>query len=298
MKFSCRTEDLLGAVSTVSRAIGGQQALPILGNILFTTEGKRCTLSATNLEFSIISYIDAEVENEGSITVPAKAIQNFAQYCTSDEVLFETSEDSQLKCFSKKTKTVIAGEPASEYPTITPIQKEALLTVSDKEFFNAIHHTAFASARTTARPVLSGVYFRAAKDELVLVATDSYRLSEYKLQVMEKQGEINCIVPMKVLVEIMAIISGSLRERGGGDERSDKDKGRPTSITLSAQQIEVVIGKTKVLSRLIDGTFPNYEQILPANASTTVSFSLPELLTDVKRMHYFAKESNNNLIFT
>ena len=96
----------------------------------------------------------------------------------------------------------------------------------------------------------------------------------------------------------MAIISGALRERGGGDERSDKDKGRPTSITLSAQQIEVVIGKTKVLSRLIDGTFPNYEQILPANASTTVSFSLPELLTDVKRMHYFAKESNNNLIFT
>lgn len=297
MKFSCRTEELLSAVSTVSRAIGGQQALPILGNILFTVEGKRCTLSATNLEFSIISYTDAEVENEGSITVPAKAIQNFAQYCTSEEVLFETSEDSQLKCFSKKTKTVIAGEPASEYPTITPIQKEALLTVNDKELFTAIHHTAFASARTTTRPVLSGVYVRVAKDELTLVATDSYRLSEYRIQVMEKQGEINCIVPMKVLVEIMAIISGSLRERGG-EEKGDKDKGRPTSMSLSSQQIEVVIGKTKVLSRLIDGTFPNYEQILPANASTTVLFSLPELLTDVKRMHYFAKESNNNLVFT
>ena len=107
MKFSCKTKDVLQAIGIVSRAIGGQQALPILGNILFQIEGKRCTLSATNLEFSIISHIDAEVENEGTITIPAKAIQNFTQYSTSDEVLFESSEDSQLKCFSKKSKTVI-----------------------------------------------------------------------------------------------------------------------------------------------------------------------------------------------
>ena len=301
MKFSCKTRDVLQAIGVVSRAISGQQALPILGNILFQVEGKRCTFSATNLEFSIITYIDAEVENEGSITIPAKAIQNFAQYSTSEDVLFESSEDAQLKCFSKKSKTMIAGEPATEYPTIAPIQKEALLKVGDSEFMEAIHHTAFASARTTTRPVLSGVYFKVTKGDLTLVATDSYRLSEYKIPIVEKQGEVHCIVPTRVLVEIMTVLGGSVKgeETKKGEKKEEKKAtgGHPIDITLSSQQIEVVVGRTKILSRLIDGTFPNYEQILPTTVATTVTLPLSEFLTDIKRMHYFAKESNNNLTF-
>src|SRR3989344_3874577 len=304
MKFSCKTKDVLQAIGIVSRAISGQQALPILGNILFQVEGKRCTFSATNLEFSIITHIDAEVENEGSITIPAKAIQNFAQYSSSDDVLFESSEDSQLKCFSKKSKTVIAGEAATEYPTISSIQKEVLLKISDADFLEAIHHVAFASARTTTRPVLSGVYFKVQKGELILVATDSYRLSEYRVPVLEKQGEVNCIVPTRVLIEAMTVLGSAVK--GGGEEKKAAEKGeksakatvgRPMDITLSTQQIEVVIGRTKILSRLIDGVFPNYEQILPSTAATTVMLPLGEFLTDIRRMHYFAKESNNNLTF-
>lgn len=299
MKFSCKTREVLQAIGIVSRAISGQQALPILGNILFHVEGKRCTFSATNLEFSIITHIDAEVENEGSITTPAKAIQNFAQYSSSEDVLFESSEDSQLKCFSKKSKTIIAGEPATEYPTISPIQKEVLLKVKDTDFLDAIHHTAFASARTTTRPVLSGVYFKVAKGELTLVATDSYRLSEYKIPILEKQGEVNCIVPTRVLVEVMTVLGATVK--GGGEEKKGGEKAKaetPIDITLSSQQIEVVVGRTKILSRLIDGAFPNYEQILPPSAATTVQLPLSEFLTDIRRMHYFAKESNNNLTFT
>ena len=299
MKFSCKTKDILHTINLVGRAITGQQAIPILNNILFQVEGKRCVLSATNLEFSIISSLDAEVENEGAITIPTKAIQNFAQYSTDDEVVFESSEDAQLKCRSKKSKTVIAGEPATEYPTISPIQKEVTLTVSDTELYDAIHHVSFASAKTTTRPVLSGVYFKITKKELILVATDSYRLSEYKIPVLETQGEVECIVPSKVLVEIMSILGGA--KKGRGEEDGDKKKktkakkGEPVSITLSSQQIEVVVGQTTVLSRLIDGSFPNYQQILPASSSTTAVLPLQELLTSVKRMHYFAKESNNNL---
>src|SRR3989344_8344895 len=127
MKFSCRTKEILRVIAVTSRAISNQQAMPILNNILFHVEGKRCTLSATNLEFSIISHLDADVENEGSITVPGKAIQNFAQYSMDDEVVFESSEDSHLKCHSKKSKTVIAGESAAESHTITTIQKEVQL---------------------------------------------------------------------------------------------------------------------------------------------------------------------------
>ena len=301
MKFSCKTKDILQAIGIVSRAISGQQALPILGNILFQIEGKRCTLSATNLEFSIISHIEAEVENEGAITIPMKAIQNFTQYSTSDEVLFESSEGSQLRCFSKKSKTVIAGEPSTEYPTIAHIQREASLTTNDHDLLDAIHYVVFASARTTTRPVLSGVYVRVVKGELILVATDSYRLSEYRIPMQEMRGEINCIIPARVLAEVMAVLGAAVKGREDEKEHEKKRReggGRPVEITLSSQQMEVVVGRTKILSRLIEGTFPNYEQILPASSLTTVTFPLGELLSDVRRMHYFAKEGNNNLTFS
>ena len=139
MKFSCKKEDLLQALNLVSRAIGGQQALPILGNILLEAEGKRCTVSATDLELSIITSFGANIENEGAITIPAKAFLNFAQYNSDDEILLETSEGTQLKCTSEHAKTVIAGESAQEYPTITPIEKETSLTLEASPLLGALH---------------------------------------------------------------------------------------------------------------------------------------------------------------
>src|SRR3989344_922898 len=204
MKFSCKKEDLLQALNLVSRAIGGQQALPILGNILLEAEGKRCTVSATDLELSIITSFGANIENEGAITIPAKAFLNFAQYNSDDEILLETSEGTQLKCTSEHAKTVIAGESAQEYPTITPIEKE----------------------------------------------------SEEK-----------------------------------------KEKASKIEVALSSQQIELRVGNTILLSRLIDGKFPDYQQIIPSETKTTVVLPTKELTTTIKRMHYFAKEINNNLTF-
>src|SRR5687767_13020004 len=124
MKLSCKTSELLQALHLVSRAIGVQQALPILSNILIEAEGKRCRVSATDLELSMTTSFEASIENEGTITVPAKAILNFAQYNNDLEVLLETSEGTQLKCVSKHGKTTIAGEAATEYPTISGVQRK------------------------------------------------------------------------------------------------------------------------------------------------------------------------------
>src|SRR3989338_11011263 len=118
MKFSCRTAELLQTLQLASRAISGQQALPILNNVLIEIEGKHCTISATDLELSIVTSFEADIENEGAITVPAKTFLHFAQYNSNEEILIETSEGTQLQCTSKQTKTVIAGESAQEYPTI------------------------------------------------------------------------------------------------------------------------------------------------------------------------------------
>jgi len=305
MKFSCNTSEFLQALHLVSRAISGQQALPILGNILLAAEGKRCTVSATDLELSIVTHFEAQIENEGSITIPAKAILNFAQYNQDNEVLLETSEGTQLKCTSKHAKTLIAGEAASEYPTITSIKKEDLFSIDAAPLLEALNKVTFASARSTLRPVLSGVYLRAEKGSLIFVATDSYRLSEYRIPVEKGAGDISCIIPTKVLEELKAVLSASKEEKKEESNEEDEEKKskkparlKNVEITLGSQQIEINIGNTKLLSRLIDGKFPDYQQIIPKGAKTKATLPTKELLTTVKRMHYFAKEINNNLTFT
>lgn len=304
MKFSCQTTDLLSALHLVSRAIGSQQALPILGNILMEAEGRRCTVSATDLELSIITHFDARIENEGSITIPAKAILNFAQYNSDPEVLLETSEGTQLKCTSKHAKTVIAGEAASEYPTITAVDRQTSFTLEAEPLLQALHLVTFASAKTTLRPVLSGVSFQREKGKLILVATDSYRLSEYTIQTKGEGEEVSCIIPTKILDELRVVLSANLKKTDGkpskeGEEQKEEaeKKGLEISVYLSKQQIEMHIGNVRLLSRLIDGKFPDYRQILPKETKTTVLFPSHELSTAVKRLHYFAKEMNNNLTF-
>ena len=299
MKFSCKKSDLLQGLNLVSRAIGGQQALPILGNILLDVEGKRCTISATDLELSIITSFEANIENEGAITIPAKAFLNFAQYNSDDEILLETSEGTQLKCTSEHTKTVIAGESAQEYPTITPIEKETSFSLDVAPLLDALHMVTFASARTTLRPVLSGVYLRAEKGQLIFVATDSYRLSEFRIGAEGSGADISCIIPAKVLEELRSILSSlkSDREKKGEEKKGKKENIKKVEVSLSSQQIELRIGNTTLLSRLIDGKFPDYQQIIPNETKTTVKLQTKELTTTIKRMHYFAKEINNNLTF-
>lgn len=299
MKLLCKTTDLQQAIHLVSGAISNQQALPILGNILIQAEGKRCTASATDLELSIVTSFPAEIENEGAITIPSKAFLNFAQYNTDTEVLLETSEGTQLKCTSKKAKTLISGEAASEYPTITPIEKETTFPIAAGPLLEALHTVTFAAAKTTLRPVLSGVYVRSEKEKLILVATDSYRLSEYTISA-GKAGDISCIIPTKVFDELQSVL-GSQKEDGGREEQEgEKKKKKPdqyVSVTLSSQQIELQTGSTQLLSRLIDGKFPDYQQIVPKSPKTIVKIAAKELLPAVRRMHYFAKEINNNLTF-
>jgi DNA polymerase-3 subunit beta len=299
MKLLCKTTDLQQALHLVSRAISNQQALPILGNILLEAEGKRCKTSATDLELSIVTSFPAEIENEGAITIPAKAFLNFAQYNTDTDVLLETSEGTQLKCTSKKAKTLISGEAASEYPTITPIEKETTFPLAAAPLLEALHTVTFAAAITNLRPVLSGVHVRSEKGKLIFVATDSYRLSEYVVAA-GKAGDISCIIPKKVFDELQSVIGSHKEERREDEKETEKKKQKTdltVDVTLSSQQIELHVGPTQLLSRLIDGKFPDYQQIIPKSPKTTVKIAVKELLPAIRRMHYFAKEINNNLAF-
>lgn len=300
MKFTCNTSDLLHALQLCGRAISAQQALPILQNIHLRAEGKRCTVTATDLELSIVTSFAASIEREGAITIPSKAVINMAQYMDDPELLLEAVEGTQLRCTSSRTKTLLSGEAATEYPSIPPIDKKTAFTIHSTPLLTALNLVTFASARSSLRPVLSGVSVRSEKGMFTLVATDSYRLSEYTIPATGATEEISCIIPVKVLEELKAMLAAqkplpaaAKKTKGGGADLEKDDQ--LVGVVLSQQQIELSVGSTKLLSRLIEGKFPDYKQIVPPATGCTAALSIRELTTAVKRMHYFAKEVNNNI---
>lgn len=301
MKFTCSTPDLLQALQLVSRAISGQQALPILGNILLQAQGNRCIVSATDLELSIVTSFEARIETEGSVTVPAKAFLNFAQYNSDPEVTLETKEGTQIRCSSAHSKSMLSGEAASDYPSIVPVEQKTTFSLDAATLLEGLHLVTFASARTSLRPVLSGVYLRTEGESIILVATDSYRLSEYVIKAQPTE-QISCIIPVKVLDELRTVLGAKKPAKRSATEEDAKEGERaeaiPVHISLSQQQIEIRVDNTRLLSRLIEGKFPDYRQIIPKEHTTKAVLSTRELTTAVKRMHYFAKEVNNNLTFS
>lgn len=296
MKFSCGTPQLLHSLQFVSRAIGGQQALPILGNILLRAEKDECIVCATDLEMSLVTKLSASIEQEGVITIPAKAILNVVQYCTDPEIILETIEGTQLKCVSKKSRAMLSGEAATNYPTISPIERQINVHLPVTPLFRALHYVTFAAARTSLRPVLSGISVRCEKGSIVFAATDSYRLSEYHIPAGEVKEEFSCIIPVKILEELKLLIGGAdPMDEQKGDKPNMKD--RTVEVSLSKQQVEFRFGDHLLLSRLIEGKFPDYKQIVPKEEVMNTVFATHELQTATKRMHYFAKEMNNTLTF-
>lgn len=300
MKFSVPTKNFLTGLQLVSRAIGTEQVLPILQNILISIKGNLCTLSATNLELSIVTSFDVSVENEGSITVPAKAILNFIQYNQDENIVLETSEGTQLKIHSRRAKVVIVGETAQSFPVITGIQKQLSLPLPIQNFIHALNLTTFSCAKTNARPVISGAFLYTKDNTLFIASTDSYRLSEYKLRIPSISNEISCIIPARFLEELRSILLHHLTTTSPHEKNTSFTT--PVEgvfeLNLGAQQIEAIIGTTHIISRLIEGKFPDYQQVLPKEKTATITIHTKDFLNAVKRMHYFAKEQSNNITFS
>lgn len=290
MKFSCSTANLLSSVQLASRVVGTEQTLPVLQNILIHVEGNRCTLSATNLELSLVIHFGVEVESEGSVTVPAKALLNFVQFNQDQQILLELSEGSQLKLRSNTAKAVIAGEEASSFPVITPIQSGTSLALPSAPFLRALTLVTFACAKNSSRPVISGVSMKVDGSTLTLVGTDSYRLSEYRIPLTGTNENITCIIPARFLDELKVIIATV-------GEKMDEAE-RALNLTISHQQIEASVGSVRLTSRLIEGKFPDYAQVLPKECQTTVHLATKDLLSAMKRMSYFARELNHNITFS
>jgi len=283
MRLICTQKDLSSALSITNRAVGINNTLPVLNNVLVKAEGKKLYFTATNLEIAISYWIEADIKNEGEITIPSKLLTSYINYLKDDKVDLALENGDSVLVKTSDSKTKIKGIAAMEFPTIPVVEKEGGFTVSSKDLEFAIKQVAFAASMSSTRPILTGVFFSTSKDKLKMVATDSYRLAEKTLNIKNSMGDISCIIPVKTILELGGILS--LLKEGGDIE-----------VIVSKNQVFFSLNKVKVTSRLIEGQFPNYQQVIPKTTKTTANLNISELSLALKRINLFAKENNNKIL--
>lgn len=280
MKISCTQENLSRGLGIVGHMVSARTTLPVLNNILIKTEKGRLTLSATDLEIGISTWIGSKVDKDGAITVPARLFSEYVSANTDKTINLEL-KDTTLHLDSEHFKANIKGIEASEFPLIPQVKEISQMEISAADLKSGINKTVFASAVDETRPVLAGVYFKDAAGKLKMVATDSYRLAEIGINLSVKVNkEINFIVPQRTMMEIGRLIDESLEK---------------VEIKVGENQVQFKLGPTIVVSRLVEGSFPDYEQIIPASIKTKVELKTADFANALKMASFFARESANNV---
>lgn len=282
MKLFCSLKDLDYAINIANKAISPNNTLPVLNNILIKAEGKRLYFSATNLEIAISCSIQADVRSEGAITVPAKLITNYISLLSDEKVEINVLEGLNLSITTPSSSTKIKCINADEFPLIPKIEKGQDFTIKIKDFYEAISETVFAASSNTTRPVLSGVLLVSVDGFVKMVATDSYRLAEKVLKISKKlEEDVYSIIPAKTLMELSKIIS--------------KAEAKELTVHISKNQVLFSIDGVELISRLIEGKFPDYDKIIPHDEKTKIEFSTDEMSMVLKRVSLFARENNNSV---
>ncbi|MBT3418980.1 MAG: DNA polymerase III subunit beta [Candidatus Magasanikbacteria bacterium] len=289
MKFTCTKENLAHALTVVSGIAGKQVNLPILTNILIKAHEAHIEVISTNLEIAVQTTLRGKIEQTGSFTVPAKTLTDYVNLLGSEQVDV-TLKGNELLVKSGSSSTKIKGIPADEYPVIPAIQEAQTFTLSAAPFRDALSSVVFAAAKNEIRPELSGVYMGFKTERysgLILAATDSYRLAEKKVSLAGGVDTVTCIIPAKTVYEMARLISSQKGMEGD----------MTVELHISDNQIAMLFQGIQMTSRIIDGTYPDYVQIIPESFKTTATFPVDIVKKKIKAASLFTTMGVNAVSF-
>lgn len=276
MRLSLTQENLSRALSSVGRVVSSRSSLPVLSNVLLSTDGNRLRLSATNLEIGINYWIGSKVEQQGSLTVPARLFTEFVSSLPHGTIEL-AALDNVLTVKTPHYESKINGISAEEFPLIPTISADPVLSLDAGTLKDALVQVVVAASADEARPVLAGVYMYTEESNLYLVATDSYRLAEKRLELADDvEKQFAAIVPARTMQELVRLLGESEQ---------------PVEVYLDENQVMFRLGEIELVSRLIEGQFPNYRQIIPKKAETSFDISTAEFARITKVASLFARES-------
>lgn len=282
MELTVAQEKLAHALTSTSRVASAKAGLPVLANILLRTDKTRLYVAATNLELASSTTIAAKVIGSGQITAPAKLISEFVSNLPKGDVKLKL-DGTKLHITAGGYSSTINGIEADEFPALPTIdEKESIhLNLSADDFKQAAAQTTFACSADVTRPVLTGVYWHTYEGELYLVGTDGYRLAERRL--MKAESELAAIIPSSTIHEVLRLISDSTTE---------------LDVLFDETQVRFRIGDTEVTSRLIEGSYPNYRQLIPSSTETSAVVDLSELARTAKIARLFARDQGGSVVLS
>jgi len=273
-------ENLARGLSVVSRAVSNR-SLPVLTNVLLKTEDGGLKLTATNLEIGITYWVPGKIEVDGATSVPARLLTDLVGSLPGSEpISLELGDGATLHIRAGRFESNIKGIPAEDFPTVQTAGERPITRVAQKVLRQALDETAFAAASDEARPILTGVLARFEGDQLTLAAADNYRIAVKTITVLDPVEETSVVIPARALHELSRVLS---------------DTDDPVSIVLahSRNQLLFHIDGVDLVTRLIDGQYPNYQSVLPASHATRAVLDREELLRAVRPAALIAHESAN-----
>ena len=291
MKLSCLQENLARGLGVVGRAVATRSTLPITQNVMLSSDQGMLRLSATNLEIAITTWIGAMIEEEGAITIPHRLVTDLVNSLPSDRVDLDlrgpdpddpdAGGGSVLHISCGRSRTHINGAAADDFPPIPQVDSGFATNIDPSVLRQGIGLVAFSAASDESRPVLTGVEVKLEESNLVMAAADGFRLAVYNGQLSEPVAEaLKVIVPARTMNEIQRLVS---------------EQSAPVQVTLSPEKGQVMfkLEHVEVVSQLLQGSFPNYDQLIPERYETRAVMELDDLKRATQSAAVFARDGSN-----
>jgi len=281
MKISCLQENLAKGLSVVGRAVGTRSTLPQASHVLLASDEGRLKLVATNLEIAITCWIGAQVEEEGAVTIPARLLTDFVTSLPNERIdMSLPARAKQLNLTCARNEASVSGMDAADFPPVPPVDDGFRLKLDAKALRAAIEHVEFAAAADDTRPVLTGIHTLLEDSELTLAAADGFRLAVYKLALGEEVPEkVEVIIPARAMRELMRLLS---------------EEEEPLELAFNAARSQVLfrMKSVEMVATLIQGTFPNYSQLIPGSYASRALIDMRQFLQETRIAAIFARDGS------
>jgi len=273
MKLQVTQENLNRALGTVAKVANTRNPLPVLANVLMKTSNNRLSLSATNLDIAITQYIGAKVSEEGSITVPARLMQDFINSLPSGIIELKL-EETRLHITTDQYNSVINGILADDFPVMPTISDGTKWALSSSLLKKGLQQVVFAASNDESRPVLTGVLIYTVGGKLFMASTDSYRLAEKEIG--RSKADVNLLIPASAMQDLLRILG-----------ENDDD----VQVTHDEQQVRFQVGDVELVARLLEGKYPDYRKLIPQKFTVSATLKRSDFLNVTKVSSLFARES-------
>ncbi len=283
MKIICPRKTLLQGVQTAGRAVSSRSSLAILSHILIRAQDNKITLAATDLEIGVECSVAAEVIEKGSLTLPSKVITEVLASLTDEIVTISVDGENKVSITSGSSDYQILGMAPEEFPMLPEVKDEASFSIQKSVLRDAIEKSAFAVSPDESRASLTGILVSLEEGELSLVSTDTHRLCLVNCEVETWEGEISAIIPGRAMSEMHRII---------------QDEEGVVKITVSQNQALFTVDDVSLVSRLIEGQFPNYQKVIPQEYAKRLIVPTEQLLQSVKRASIVARDNSNRVVLS